>query len=260
MDERGKLLLLNAYKKTPPKKSVIQAFIYRMFHSKDDEFIEEVSRACRGSSYRLLKYVERRPQMPTFVDQAITNIILLILCDDSGGAAKKHAVKKKFHIFAAIGREALKKKDFNTAWLIDSALKSAVLNRVEFRRSKSYRKFLEDVESEIGRQDNLYKLHIIKAIDAYENDIDPWIPCAAILDMQASKAKTYEKELKKKKGSSRNSWYVAAERANSMVKEIIDFSKITLGQQTQLPLIKLYTRAPKRTSHKELFDLSSGIQ
>ena len=259
MDERGKLLLLNAYKKTPPKKSVIQAFIYRIFHSKDDEFIEEVSRACRGSSYRLLKYVERRPQMPTFVDQAITNIILLILCDDSGGAAKKHAVKKKFHIFSAIGREALKKKDFNTAWLIDSALKSAVLNRVEFRRSKSYRKFLEDVESEIGRQDNLYKLHIIKAIDAYENDVDPWIPCAAIFDMQASKARTYEKELKKKKGS-RKSWYFAAERANSMVKEIIDFSKITFGQQTQLPLIKLYTRAPKRSSHRELFELSSCVQ
>ena len=50
--------------------------------------------------------------MPTFVDQAITNIILLILCDDSGGAAKKHAVKKKFHIFFCDWQGSAEEKRF----------------------------------------------------------------------------------------------------------------------------------------------------
>ena len=57
---KGRELLINAYhQKKEVKKSAIKEFLHRIFHSKDDDFVEEVLKACRGSSFRLMRYIDK---------------------------------------------------------------------------------------------------------------------------------------------------------------------------------------------------------
>jgi hypothetical protein len=254
---KGRELLINAYhQKKEVKKSAIKEFLHRIFHSKDDDFVEEVLKACRGSSFRLMRYIDK-DQMHHFTDNAITNFILLILCDNKGKCRKKHELRKQFTLLCTIAEKALKAQDHNTAWIVDKALRSPVIDRVEFKRPKRFKSIVNNIHKEHGGHENLYLKHVHKIIEAHEQDIQGFIPIAPVLDMHSKKTNVYEQVLKRR---GRNSWYEEGKRNAEMIREVIDFAKISLSQNTQLPLTKLYTRSTKRRSHQELFQMSDQFQ
>lgn len=259
--EQGKLLLLNAYsvrrQAKAPKRGKIREFLHRIFHTKDDEYIEEVIKSCRGSSYRLMSYIDKDPQMHYFTDNAITNFILLILCDQEGKAAKIHSIKKQFSLFCTIAEKAIQQQDHNTAWILDKALRSPVLDRIEFKRPKRYKGVKDKIYEQHGGHERLYFKHIQKCIEAHEKDDPNFIPVAPVLDMHRKRSNVYEKTLKER---GRNSWYLEGKKHREKIDEIVDYAKITLGQNTWAPLTKLYTRSPKRRSHKDLFELCEIVQ
>ena len=254
---KGRELLINAYhQKKEVKRGAIREFLHRIFHSKDDEYIEEVLKACRGSSFRLMRYIDK-DQMHYFTDNAITNFILLILCDNKGQCRKKHELRKQFTLLCTIAEKALKAQDHNTAWIVDKAIRSPVVDRVEFKRPKRFKTIVDKIYKEHGGHENLYLKHVHKIIEAHEKDIQEFIPAAPVLDMHSKKTNVYEQVLKRR---GRNSWYEEGKRNADMIREVIDFAKISLSQNTQLPLTKLYTRSPKRRSHQELFQISDQAQ
>ena len=118
--DKGRQLLINAYASKIVKKKktcfvAIKKLLHSIFHTQDDEFIEEAIRSCRGSSLRLMKYINRDPEMHVFTDNAITNIILLMLLTQEGEPAKKHQLKKQFSLLCSICNQAIQTQDHNTA-------------------------------------------------------------------------------------------------------------------------------------------------
>ena len=182
MHARGKALLLQAYAKPKPRKSAIRAFLHRIFHTKDDEFIEECLKACRGSSYRLLTYVGKT-MMPSLTETAIANFALLVTLDENGKANKLHRAKKHFSILCTVLEKAMLTKDHNTAWIVDKALRSTEVQCFRFKRPKRFEALVKKIATDYGLHDRLYAKHIYQCIRAHEKDDQTFIPAATIITL-----------------------------------------------------------------------------
>ena len=243
MHNRGKALLLQAYAKPKPTKGTIRAFLHRIFHSKDDEFIEECRKACRGSSFRLLGYVGKAA-MPELTERAIANFALIVTLNQNGLQNKTHEAKKQFSILCSVLEKAMETKDHNTAWIIDKALRSMEVQKVKFKRPKRFKGLMKKIAKDYGLHDRLYAKHIYHCIKAHEKDDHKFIPAATVLDIHLRRSRQYRKSMRK--SGCREEWLTGAEKGTKMIEDIVAFYKITLGQNTQLPLIKIYTKEPPR--------------
>jgi len=241
MHQRGRQLLRQAYAKEKPKRSVLQAFLHRIFYTKDDDFIEETIKACRGSSFRLLNYVGV-PLMPTLSENAIANFAMLVSQNEKGEENKKHHAKKQFSILCTVLEKAMRNKDHNTAWIIDKALRSSEVQRIQFKRPKRFKTLMQNVASTYGLHDRLYAKHIYRCIQAHEEDDTKFIPAATVLDIHLRKSKSFRKSLRNNR--CKKEWLNTAERGTKMIEDIVAFYKITLGQNTHMPLLKIYTKTP----------------
>ena len=244
MDKRGRELLLQAYAKRKPRRQSIKRLLHCLFHTKDDEFIEDTLKACKGSSYRLLTYIGK-DKMPIFTERAIGNLALLVCQDEEGQQNKKHAAKKQFSILCTILDKAMKNGDHNTAWLVDKALRSMAVQRMHFKRPKRFKTIVEKVDKAYGIHDRLYAKHVYRTMQAHEQDDQKFIPAATVLDLFVRKSKAHRKAMEQ--NGCKGAMLQSAERGSRVIEDIIDFYRILLGQNSQLPLIKMYTREPGQT-------------
>lgn len=244
MHARGKALLLQAYAKPKPRKGAIKAFLHRIFHTKDDDFIEDCLKACRGSSFRLLTYVGDDQKMPQLTERAIANFALLVKLNENGQTNKDHQAKKQFSILCTVLEKAMQRKDHNTAWIVDKALRSAEVQCLRFKRPKRFRRLVKKIATHYGLHDRLYAKHIYQCIQAHEHDDKKFIPAACVLDIHLRRSRQYRKSMQQ--NGCKKEWLRGAQRGTKLIEDIVAFYKITLGQNTQLPLIKLYTQAPPR--------------
>jgi hypothetical protein len=244
MHARGKSLLLQAYAKPKPKKGIIKAFLDRIFHTKDDAFIKDCLRSCRGSSFRLLTYVGDDQKMPQLTERAIANFALLVTLNENGIKNKDHQAKKQFSILCTVLEKAMQEKDHNTAWIVDKALRSAEVQCLRFKRPKRFKGLVKKIATQYGLHDRLYAKHIYQCIQAHEHDDKEFIPAACVLDIHLRRSRQYRKSMQR--NGCKKEWLRGAQRGTKLIEDIVAFYKITLGQNTQLPLIKLYTQAPPR--------------
>lgn len=250
MHARGKALLLQAYAKPKPRKSVIKAFLERIFHTKDDAFVEDCLRCCRGSSFRLLTYVGNQ-KMPELTERAIANFALLVTLNEDGKINKEHQAKKQFNILCTILEKAMQRKDHNTAWIVDKALRSGEVQCLQFKRPKRFSRLVKKIATQYGLHDRLYAKHIYQCIQAQQQDDKEFIPAASVLDIHLRRSRQYRKSMQK--NGCKKEWIRGAQRGTKLIEDMVAFYKITLGQNTQLPLIKLYTQPPPKPSKKQTY-------
>ena len=241
MHQRGKTLLRQAYAKPKPKRSALQAFLHRIFFTKDDEFIQNTLKACKGSSFRLLTYVGKK-DMPTLTENAIANFATIVSQDDQGLQNKPHRAKRLFSILCTILEKALQNKDHNTAWIIDKALRSMEVQRLQFKRPRRFKNIVQTISTVYGLHDRLYAKHIYHCIQAHEQYDKTFIPAATVLDIHLRRSSAFRTSLRQ--NGCREEWLNTAKRGTKMIEDIVAFYKITLGQNTQMPLLKLYTTTP----------------
>ena len=241
MNSRGRELLLQAYAKPKPRRQSIKRLLHCLFHTKDDEFVDECLKACKGSSFRLLGYVGK-DIMPKLSERAIGNLALLVCQDEDGKSNKTHQAKKQFSLLCTIMNKAMDSGDHNTAWIVDKALRSMAVQKMDFKRPKRFKGLIEKVDKAYGIHDRIYAKHVYRAIQAHAQDQKEFIPAATVLDLYVRKSQAHRKAMQQ--NGCRKEWIKGAERGNRIVEEVIDFYKITLSQNTHMPLIKLYTKDP----------------
>ena len=181
--------------------------------------------------------------MPTLTKNAIANFATLVSIDDEGTIRKPHQAKKQFSILCTILEKAIEQKDHNTAWIIDKALRSMEVQRVPFKRPKRFKQIIHTVAKVYGLHDRLYAKHIYHCIQAHEQDDKAFIPAATVLDIHLRRSKAYRNTLQQ--NGCREEWLKTAKRGTRMIEDIVAFYKITLGQNTNMPLLKIYTTTPE---------------
>lgn len=180
--------------------------------------------------------------MPKFTETAIANLALLVTLNENGQPNKDHQAKKQFSILCTILQKAMQRKDHNTAWIIDKALRSAEVQKQKFKRPKRFKDLVKTIATKYGLHDRLYAKHIYQCVQAHQIDDRNFIPSAAVLDIHLRRSREYRKSMKQNK--CKQAWICSAEKATKTIEDIVDFYKITLGQNQQLPLTKLYTNIP----------------
>ena len=91
------LALFNLCYESKPSRRSIKDLLCSIFHTKDDELIDSLTKQCRDSSEHLIANVSNE-QMNKWVDTFVQNIVILIM-KDGDKLARMHTVKKNFKLY-----------------------------------------------------------------------------------------------------------------------------------------------------------------
>ena len=159
MHKRGRALLLQAYAKPTPTKGAIRAFLARIFHTKDDEFIETCRKACRGSSFRLLGYVgdKRMPELRKGNHELCTR-----RNPQREWTSEQKPRPRNNSASSALFSKSYEIKNHNTAWIIDKHW--SMEGKVKFKRPKRFKVGQEDQKTTLHDTSMQNNYHCIRAI------------------------------------------------------------------------------------------------
>lgn len=168
-----------------------KTLIYNLFTTDFDIRLEESLEKFRNSSYKLYSYLDEAniKKIPEYFDNALVNLIYLILVDDNNINNIKQ-IKKNISFYYTLADKAFKTNDHNTAILIKAALENTVIKRLKIKLSKHQKKIMNKFEKNYGTFMNCNSTHLRRILD--NSDIT-FIPSIVILLMHYKKTKEYNK-------------------------------------------------------------------
>ena len=213
-----------------------------------DKKLELNLKNMRNASKKLISYLySKEDYIPDFVNNAITNLVILILSDGEKFLSKQK-VKKNIHFYLKLAQFAMKNNDHQTAILVKIALENFNITRLNIKYNKSEEKIKQTLYHRYGGFKDCHGKHIQEILNYYEiihKDYKEkgikkeYIPSAMILHMHTEKNKAYSK---------------AFTRIGKYPKKLLDFAD-TIEQlkklyynaffgQSDVSLTKLYETDP----------------
>ena len=142
----------------------------------------------------MLKYLhENYNDIPLYTNNAVTNLIILILTDGEK-FLNKQKVKKNIHFYLKLAEKACLTNDHQTAILIKCALENFNITRLKLNLNKGDTNIVKLLNNKYGTFKNCHSTHVHEFLKKYENknDIDPeYIPSVMVLHMHTGRNKAY---------------------------------------------------------------------
>jgi len=167
-----------------------------------DKKLEINSLTMRKASKKLISYLyNREKSIPYYTNNAITNLVILILSDGEKYLTKQQ-VKHNIHFYLKLAERAMKEADHQTAVLIKVALQNHNISRLNINYNKGDSKIMTELNYKYGGYRDCHGKHVQEFLDKYEilqrdweeKGIDEeWLPSAMILHMHGSRNKQYAK-------------------------------------------------------------------
>lgn len=191
LSKEGCRLLNIAYEKDTSHIN-LAALLCSYFTSDYDIKLEESCNKLRESTYRLYSYLNCKDikTIPKLINNAITNIIILILTNNNE-IAKIHKVKQNYKYYLAIAKEAYKQNDHQTAIVIRTALNNFNIIRLNLKINKRDKEFLDLLEKEYGTFKDCCAGHLRQIL--LKRDAKQFLPSLMILLVHLNKTKEYAK-------------------------------------------------------------------
>jgi len=186
--------------------------------------------------YSFLSKVGRK-SIPELIDNAIVNIILLIMLDDDK-INTLHRVKYNIHYYTHLAKRAHDDGDHHTAILIKAALENTAIRRLKLKTNKSEKKIIQELESDYGTFMNCNSEHLRRILATKEEDIENFLPSVMVLLMHLDKTREYSKGYKQLGMVSDRLIYVQYQLAQ-IVEDYYKHYK-----DYDMDLIELYLRNP----------------
>lgn len=177
---------------TPTKRSCFRDLVKNMFTSEYDDVLKQNEKNLRNSSAKLCGFLKNPKEVnniPTYIDNAVFNIILDILTDRSD-IRTFFDCKKMYHHYTTLAKIAFKNDDHNTCIVIKCALEHTVIKRLDIKQTKTEKKLFEDFEQTYGTFLNCYSKHIEQLLTSHGTIID-FIPSVLVLNMHLKKNEIY---------------------------------------------------------------------
>lgn len=164
-----------------------------------DKKIEENSKNMKSASKKLLLHLYQNPEkIPEFVNNAVTNLVILILSDGEK-YLNVQQVKHNVHFYLKLAERAIKEDDHQTAILIKCAVENYNIYRLRLKMNNTDKKILDQLSKKYGTFKNCYSNHLhefIKTVKDY-NNIYTYIPSAMVLHMHSIRNETYAKAFRR---------------------------------------------------------------
>ena len=197
LSEEGIKLFNIGFSVPPPTRGCIKTLLHNLFTSDFDINIDTSSVQMRKASMKLYSYLNKigRKSIPELIDNAIVNIILLIMLDDNK-INKLHRIKYNMNYYTHLAKKAHDDGDHHTAILIKAALENTAIRRLKLKTNKSEKKILQDLETDYGTFMNCNSEHLRHILSAKEEDIENFLPSVMVLLMHLDKTREYAKGYK----------------------------------------------------------------
>lgn len=182
--------------------------IYLDFTTTDfDRKIDSNTKNMRTASKKLLTFLYKDyDSIPKYIDNAISNLVVLILSDGEK-YLNKQKVKMNIHFYLKLAERASIENDHQTAILIQMALYNHNIQRLGIKKSKRDKEISDMLDEKYGVFKDCHAKHIREFIKKYnltDNDpdehfdVDPeYLPSATVLHMHTGKNKIYAKAMQR---------------------------------------------------------------
>lgn len=177
----------------------IKQLLLKMWTTEYDIELNTAKKNLRNSSKSLYRYLQNDGDMiPAFIDNAIINIIMLILTKDSQ-LCTYNQIKMNYGFYCNLALKAQMEKDHHTALLLSCALQHYCFDMLKIK-PKYYEK-LHQLAETYGSPLTCYSKHMKEflKVDDFE-----YLPSVMIMQMQLKKAQEQSKGLKFVKRNSKN--------------------------------------------------------
>jgi len=191
LSQEGCRLLNIAYEKNTQHIN-LPALLCSFFTSDFDIKLEKSCNKLRESTYRLYSYLNQKniKSIPKLIDNAITNIIILVLTNEDK-IAKLHRVKLNFKYYLSVAKLAYAQGDHQTVIIIRSALNNFNIQRLKLKINKKDQIFLDNLDKEYGSFKDCCAGHLRQMLS--NNNVDNFLPSLMILLIHLNKTKEYAK-------------------------------------------------------------------
>lgn len=237
----------------------IKQLLMKMWTTDYDIELDTAKKHMRNSSKSMYRYLKNDGDMiPSFIDNAIINIIMLILIKDSKLCTYSQ-IKMNYGFYCNLALKAQMEKDHHTALLISCALQHYCFDILKIK--PKYHDKLHKLVETYGSPLTCYSKHMKEFLIV--NDFE-YLPSVIIMQMQLKKAQEQSKGLKFVKRNSKTSDMLQKslnEKMNDYYNyyrdnnDLIDIYNINPLQQFDL---LLSSKGEKITT--KLFDLVGNIK
>ena len=164
-----------------------------------DKKLEEHSHNMKSASKKLLLHLYQNPEkIPQFVDNAIINLVILILSDGEK-YLNEQQVKHNVHFYLKLAERAIRENDHQTAILVKCAIENFNVHRLKLKRNKNDQKIIDLLEKKYGNFKNCYSDHLrefLKIVQEYDQMYN-YIPSAMVLHMHSIRNERYTKAFRR---------------------------------------------------------------
>lgn len=268
LSDDGLTLLNIALKKSPQAQCIksgikcygkIKQLLLNMWTTPYDIEIDIAKKNLRNSSKSLYHYLKNDGDMiPALIDNAIINIIMLILTKDSQ-LCTYNQIKMNYGFYCNLALKAQTEKDHHTALLISCALQHYCFDILKIK--PKYHDKLHQLAETYGSPLTCYSKHMKEFLKI--NDFE-YLPSVMIMQMQIKKTKEQNKGLKFVKRNSKT-LDMLQKSLNEKVNDYYNYYKnnnylidiYNLNPLQQFDLL-LSSRGEKITT--KLFDLVGNVK
>ena len=245
------------------KAGCIKNMLHKLFTSDYDIKLEKNSKQLRYSSCRMFALLHEILQdcLPVAVDNAITNLVLLILTDGTNQPNTICRIRYNVGYYYSLAKKAYQMGDHHSAIMIKCALLNTAITRLKLKRNKKWNRIDKLFEKEYGSFINCHSNHLAKILNTQIND--NFLPSIIVLHTHLKKSKEYAKNFERlgKCPTKFNNCKVQLEnRAEEYYLKYRTFEKTLIDLYTQNPLDnKLLASMKANTICGKLLDLSNKI-
>lgn len=157
-----------------------------------DHRLEDNTKQMRLSTCKLYSFLDKKEEIPSLINNAVANIVLLILLTDSK-INKPQQVKYNIHYYISLAKKAHDTGDHQTAILILAALKNTAITKLRLKNTKKDIKILNELEEDYGNFMNCHSGHLKQILQSEQSQLKKFLPSVMILLMHLSRTKEYVK-------------------------------------------------------------------
>jgi len=240
VSSEGQLLLKLAYnneeiltKKTTLTRSKIKHFFCGLFHSDYDDKLEAGTTQLYSSGRKLYTFTKDCLEtIPQFMNNAIANIILLIMTNE-GRIATKFEAQRNYRFYIDLTKKAFKIGDHNTCIMIMSALINPSIERLKIKQRKTDIEFKKKFKDKYGS----FQSNCMKHIKQFTNgvfDKSNEIPSLMMMLINLKRLNEIEKVMK-----------TQGRKTIIKLQDLIDFYYELFQYEEDMDFIMLYTQQPE---------------
>ena len=184
--------LFNVASNISPTNTCLKTLFFNFITSDFDVKLEKSQKSFRLGSCSLYSYLNKKDRdlIPTFFNNALANLVYLILADDNKVNSLKK-VKQNIHFYYSLAELAFKNNDHNSVILLKAALEDTAIKRLKIKHSKKEVKLIKMFEDNYGTFMNCNAKHLEKILET--DDVLNFLPSVVIILMHLNKTKEYSK-------------------------------------------------------------------